>query len=112
MSNMTRTLRRAALIAVSAVALSACGSILGPSEEEELFTLMASNVTENSSVLGLLKEPRWAREGAQPVRTRTNSLKDPPDRPVPDELAGEDGAFRMQPLAVVDHVFLSGPSCG
>jgi cholesterol transport system auxiliary component len=32
MSNMTRSLRRAALIAVSAVALSACGSILGPSE--------------------------------------------------------------------------------
>ena len=44
--------------------------------------------------------------------TRTNSLKDPPDRPVPNELAGEDGAFRMQPLAVVDHVFLSGPCCG
>ena len=44
--------------------------------------------------------------------TRTNRLKDPPDRPVPDELPGEDSAFRMQPLAVVDHVFLSGPRCG
>ena len=42
----------------------------------------------------------------------TNRLKNPPDRALQDKLTGEDGTLCMQSLAVVDHVFPSGPGRG
>ena len=79
--------------------------ILRAGVEQELLDLVAADVAQDAAVLFLFKEPGRARGRAQAVRPHADDLHHAADGSGLDELAGVNGAFHLQPFAVIYKVF-------
>ncbi len=66
---------------------------------------MAADIAKNPAVFRPFEKPAGPGGVIEPMRSKAHHLDDPSDRPVPDQFPGKDGAFHMEPLAVIDHVF-------
>src|SRR5262249_19441563 len=75
---------------------------------QELLDLVAPDVAEDSSVLGLVPEPCGTRRGIEAVGSEPDDLENAADGPFADELPGANRRFDVQPLGVVDRVL---PAC-
>ena len=76
--------------------------------EKKLLDLVAADVAEDAAVARPLEEPRGTTGLAEPVRRKTHHLKHAADRAAVNEVAGDDGALHVKPLAIINHVFAAG----
>jgi hypothetical protein len=70
-----------------------------------LLDLVAADVAQDAAKFFPFKKPGGACGRVHAVRPQAEHLDDPADGSLPDEVARMDGAFDVQPLAVIDHVF-------
>ena len=80
---------------------------------ENLLDLVAADIAEDAAVLGAAVEPvRPLVRGPQAVRPHADDLQDPADSALFYQLASQDGALDVQPLAEIDKVPPPRPRAG
>ena len=84
-------------------------SVLFPGVEKVLFNLVAPDVAKDPAVFFPFKEPCRPSRRAQAVRPEPGDRNHLSDLPAVRNVSRQDRSFVVQPLRVVNHVFLSGP---
>jgi hypothetical protein len=79
-----------------------------PAKKKELLDLVAADVAQNTAVFDSFEKPRRPRTSGQTMRSEAQHVNYPSDRSVLHKLPRKYGAFDVEPLAIVDHVFPTG----